>query len=134
MLKNKENFLSFQFSVFLDDHACELKSKRRMSESLSKEEFPYNKEYSPILKRERTCSIETKKSKSNSFSIADFYPRFERFTSNEELFSFTSKNSFSGDFYLLEENSSVEEIIKKKFYNRIHEIVLDVLKLKTSFN
>ena len=123
----KENFLSFEFSIFLDDHTSKLKTKRRFSENFILNEFKSQKTETPIIskKRERSCSIETcLETKSNNFSLANFYPRFERFTSNEELFSFTSIHENNDDKNLV-------KILKDKFCENIIQKIKDFDKEKS---
>ena len=132
MLNTTDNFLSFQFSLFLDDHTCKLRAKRRFSENLTEEETKKQVKLSPLKKkREKTCSIETRDSKKSNFSLANFYPRFQRYTSNEELFSFTTFNSFSEENHATEK-LCVENVIKKKLCLKIKRKLLDILKKKIS--
>lgn len=138
MSKSRENFLSFQFSLFLDDHTSKLRSKRRFSEHIPDQEFKKQINISPlkIKKRERLCSIETcLESKKSSFSLANFYPRFERFASYDELscFTFTTKNSLENEICeKISEEVSVESLIKKKLCKKITKKLSDILKLRMS--
>lgn len=132
-----ENFLSFQFSLFLDDHTSKLRSKRRFSEHIPLQEFEKHEELqSPVKKKNRLrlSSIETcLESKKTNFSLANFYPRFERFASYDELSSFTfttTKNEFDDNEILEEE--SVENLIKKKLCKKITKKISDILKVKIS--
>ena len=115
----ENNFLSFEFSIFLDDHTSKLHANRRFSENLDNVNLKNLKEktHNKIQKSKRSFSIETDdESKSNNFTIANFCPKFQRFTSNEELFSFTSNNSFENEE---EKNEEFLEILKEKFYQNI---------------
>lgn len=128
----KENFLSFEFSIFLDDHTSKLKKKRRFSENFILNEFKSQKQETPLIskKRKRSCSIETSlDTKSNNFSLANFYPRFERFTSNEDLFVFSSINSICEENH--EEN--VVKILKEKFCENFNQKLKDFI-VEKSFN
>ncbi len=114
----QENLLSFEFSLFLDDHTSKLHSKRRFSENHLNPFFFTKPQRSPLKtsKKKNSCSIETALESKDKFSLSNFYPRFERFTSNEELFSFTSLNEFN---FEKNDDEVFLDIFKKKFYEKI---------------